>query len=151
VLPFTGTHACTLDDKKGLALPASVREQLGGSETLLLTPGCDGCVWLASPAALDRLTANLARAAGRDGDARRARRLYFAQSERAAVDGAGRLALPPRLAECAGLGRDVVLIGVEDHFEVWDAARWQQYSCGAVTAAKPAAGGRAGTARRAGP
>jgi len=42
--------------------------------------------------------------------------------------------------------RDVVLIGVEDHFEIWDSVRWQQYSRGAVTAAKPDADRRAGPA-----
>ena len=26
------------------------------------------------------------------------------------------------------LGKEVVLVGIDDHFELWDTARWQRYS-----------------------
>ena len=43
---LTGTHPRTLDDKKRLALPKRVREQLGDNlDTLYVTPGPDQCLW----------------------------------------------------------------------------------------------------------
>ncbi len=138
-LPLTGTHAATLDPRGTLVLSPEVRDQLGAHDTVLLTPGEDGCVWLIGSDGVDRLAANLARAAGKDGSARRARRLYFARTERAAVDAAGRVTLPARLAEHAGLCGDMVVVGADDRFEVWDARRWEAH--GRETAPPPLAVG----------
>jgi MraZ protein len=124
---LTGTHPRTLDDKKRLALPRRLREQLGEPETLYLTPGPDGCLWLYTQDGLERLAARLDQAPAADADARVFRRLYFAQTEAVDVDGSGRILLPDRLAQFAGLQHDVVLIGVRDHLELWDGPRWQQY------------------------
>ncbi|MFO0865191.1 MAG: division/cell wall cluster transcriptional repressor MraZ [Gemmataceae bacterium] len=62
-----------------------------------------------------------------DGEARVFRRLFFAQMEAADLDKAGRIIVPPRLAQLAGLGREVVLLGVRDHLELWDADKWKHY------------------------
>jgi hypothetical protein len=46
VLPLTGTYQCSLDEKGQLTLPRTIRDQLGGSDTVLLSPGPDKCLWL---------------------------------------------------------------------------------------------------------
>ena len=51
---LTGTHSRTLDDKKRLALPKRVREQLGDPATLFVTPGPDQCLWVYTQAELER-------------------------------------------------------------------------------------------------
>ena len=56
------------------------------------------------------------------------KRLYYAQTERVSVGSDGRVTLSDRLAQFAGLSQEVVLVGIDDHFEVWDAARWKQYT-----------------------
>ena len=35
--------------------------------------------------------------------------------------------VPERLGKFAGLQKEIVLIGVRDHLELWDAVRWQAY------------------------
>ena len=45
-LPLTGTYQCSLDDKNQLTLPRAIRDQFGGSETVLVSPGPDKCLWL---------------------------------------------------------------------------------------------------------
>ena len=62
-----------------------------------------------------------------DAEARVFRRLYFAQTESVDVDRSGRILVPDRLLQFGGLTHEVVLIGVRDHLELWDAGRWQQY------------------------
>jgi MraZ protein len=125
--PFTGTHPCALDDRGGLVLPPKVREQLGNPEQLLLTPGPDACLWLCGPGHWERLAERLGRQSGA-ARARLALRLYFAQTEKAAVDRDARLAVPAPLARFAGLGHELMVVGAGDHFEVWDAGRWRQYA-----------------------
>jgi MraZ protein len=124
---LTGTHPRTLDDKHRLALPRRVREQLGEPETLFVTPGPDQSLWLYTQAGLEELAAKLDQSPGNDAEARVFRRLYFAQTESVDVDRTGRILIPERLIQFAGLQHEVILIGVRDHLELWDAQRWQQY------------------------
>jgi MraZ protein len=124
---LTGTHPRTLDDKKRMALPKRVREQLGAPETLFVTPGPDQSLWVFTQEGLERLADKLDQAPATDAEARVFRRLYFAQTEAVDMDRSGRVLVPERLVQFAGLQREVVLIGVRDHLELWDAVRWQQY------------------------
>jgi MraZ protein len=124
---LTGTHPRSLDDKKRMALPRRVREQLDSPETLFVTPGPDQCLWLYTQTGLEQLAAKLDQAPATDAEARVFRRLYFAQTEAVDVDRSGRILIPERLVQFAGLGHEVILIGVRDHLELWDAARWQRY------------------------
>jgi MraZ protein len=124
---LTGTHPRTLDDKKRLGMPRKLREQLGEPNTLFVSPGPDQCLWLFTQAELEQLSAKLDQAPAADAEARVFRRLYFAQTEAVDVDRSGRILIPDRLAQFAALQREVVLIGVRDHVELWDAQRWQQY------------------------
>jgi MraZ protein len=124
---LTGTHPRTLDDKKRMVLPRRVREQLEDPETLFVTPGPDQCLWLYTQAGLEQLAAKLDQAPATDAEARVFRRLYFAQTEAVDIDRTGRILIPERLVQFAGLRHEVVLIGVRDHLELWDAQRWQRY------------------------
>jgi MraZ protein len=124
---LTGTHARNLDEKKRLALPKRLREVLGEPATLFVTPGPDRSLWVYTQAELEQLAARLDQAPATDAEARVFRRLYFAQTEAVDVDRQGRVLVPERLVQFAELGAEVVLIGVRDHLELWDAARWQQF------------------------
>jgi MraZ protein len=124
---LTGTHPRTLDDKKRLALPRRVREQLHDPATLFVTPGPDQSLWLFTQEALERLADRLDQAGSPAAEAGAFRRLYFARTEAVDVDRSGRILVPDRLVQLAGLKHEVVLIGVRDHLELWDAERWQQY------------------------
>jgi MraZ protein len=124
---LTGTYPRTLDDKKRLAFPKRIRELLGDPTTLYVTPGPDQSLWVYTQEGLERLAEKLDQAPTADAEARVFRRLYFAQTEAVDVDRAGRVLIPDRLAQFAQLKHDVVVIGVRDHLELWDAAHWQQY------------------------
>jgi MraZ protein len=124
---LTGTYPRTLDDKKRLALPKRVRDLLKEPATLFVTPGPDQSLWVYAPEALERLAEKLDQAPAADAEARVFRRLYFAQTEAIDVDRSGRILIPDRLLLFAGLKQEVVMIGVRDHLELWDAERWQNY------------------------
>lgn len=126
--PLTGTYSCKLDGKRGMVLPKEVCEQLDKAETMLLTPGPDQCLWLGTQASAARVLERVEKSGAADQEIQTFRRLYYSQSEKAVLDGSGKLAISEKLAEYAGLGKEIVLIGIDDHFELWDAARWQRYS-----------------------
>ena len=124
---LTGTHPRSLDDKKRIALPKRVREQLGETKQLFVTPGSDQTLWLYDQRGLESVGAKLDQAPATDSEARVYRRLFFAQTEEVDIDGQSRILIPERLLQFAGLEREVVLLGVRDHLELWNAARWQEY------------------------
>lgn len=128
-LPLTGTHPCTLDDQYSLALPRRVWEQLGEprARTLFVTAGPDASLWIYSPGGLEHLANQLEQTPAHKQQAQVFQRLYFAHTESLRVEPSRWVAIPEHLARFAGLGHEVVLIGVRDHFELWDAQRWQQY------------------------
>lgn len=124
---LTGTYPRTLDDKHRVTLPSRIREQLGKTEQLFLAQGMDQCLWLYDPPGLEKLAEKLDQVPATDSEARTFRRLFFAQMEAADLDKTGRLLIPERLIQFARLEREVVLLGVRDHLELWDAGRWNEY------------------------
>jgi MraZ protein len=51
--------------------------------------------------------------------------LHFALASRVEPDGQGRLLLPQKILRRAGIQKEVTLIGVRDHLEVWNRADWE--------------------------
>ena len=51
-------------------------------------------------------------------------RALFAYAADCEPDGQGRILIPAKLREYAGLTREVVVIGSFDRAEIWDAERW---------------------------
>jgi MraZ protein len=135
--PLTGTFTCKMDDRQNLVLPGEVCAQLGKTETVLVTPGPDRCLWLCTQASAARVLERVEKSAAADREVQAFRRLYYSQSEKAVVDASGKLAIAGKLAEYAGLGKEIVLIGADDHFELWDAAGWQRYSQQKDSSSKP--------------
>jgi MraZ protein len=124
---LTGTHPRTLDDKKRLALPKRVREQIGEVTQLFVTPGADQSLWIYTKEELERLSVKLDQTPANDAEARVFRRLFYAQMEAVDLDRTGRMLIPERLVQFAGLEHDVILLGVRDHLELWHAPRWQAF------------------------
>ena len=50
-----------------------------------------------------------------------------AQAQRAEVDRQGRLRIPAELARFARLGKELALIGVRTHIEIWNKPDWEEY------------------------
>jgi MraZ protein len=128
VMALTGTYPCNIDDKRGITLPRAVRDQFGDAEVVMVSPGPDQCLWLTDPAHQERLAERLEHSPAREADVRVFKRLYYAQTEKTPVGADGRVAVSDRLTAFAGLSQEVVLVGIDDHFEIWDAARWKQYT-----------------------
>ncbi|MCC6507987.1 MAG: division/cell wall cluster transcriptional repressor MraZ [Pirellulaceae bacterium] len=126
---LTGSYRRTLDDKSRLAIPKQLRDALGFTEqtVLYLAPGTDGSLAIYTHEVFDGLGQRLAAASPAAQELRSFSRLFYAQAQMAEVDKQGRLRIPPELAALAKLTSEVVLLGVRDHMELWDAAAWSAY------------------------
>ena len=121
-----GEFEHTIDDKNRLTLPAKFREALSGG--LVITRGMDGCLYCYPKAGWERLVES--RLAGLDPFSREGRymhRYFFGGASEAEADRQGRVMLPGPLARNVELGREVVVVGVGDHLEIWDRAAWRDH------------------------
>jgi MraZ protein len=119
-----GEHEHSLDDKNRLTLPAKLRTEF--EDGVVVARGLDGCL-LAYPRGEWEVLAERIKSLDPLGeDGRTMKRLFFASAAQGELDKQGRLVLPPRLIERAGLGREVTVAGVYDHLEIWDRAKWRQ-------------------------
>jgi MraZ protein len=121
-----GEFEHTIDDKNRLTLPAKFRQALSGG--LVITRGLDQCLHCYPQADWERLVES--RLAGLDPFSREGRmmnRYFFAGASEAEPDKQGRVLVPGTLARKAGIDREVVIVGVRDHLEIWDRAHWEKH------------------------
>lgn len=126
---LTGTFARAIDEKLRVAIPKRLRENLGCPEggALYVAPGTDGSLAIYTEEAFARLGERLGRASPTQQSVRAYTRLFYAQAQRVDLDRQGRIRIPPELAGLAQLGKDAVLLGVQDHLELWATERWKAY------------------------
>ena len=59
---------------------------------------------------------------------RRFRRVFIGGAHECNCDKQDRILIPPTLREYAGLDKEIVLVGVLDHFEIWSREGWDSES-----------------------
>lgn len=120
---FQGASALALDAKGRLVVPARHREVLTAlaKGQLTLTKHPQGCLMLFPRPAWegfrDKIAALPMPAAGW-------KRIFLGNAMDVEVDAASRVLISPELRAAAGLSKDVMLLGMGSHFELWDAARY---------------------------
>lgn len=126
---LTGTFARSVDEKQRVAIPKPLRDALGSQAkgVLYVAPGTDGSLALFTEDALAGLAERLAKSSPNAQDVRAFSRLFYARAQAVELDSQGRVRIPPELAQLGGLSKEAVLIGVQDHLELWDRQRWDQY------------------------
>ena len=123
---LTDTYRHTLDAKQRLTLPADFRRQV--DKTVYLVKVLD-CVYGFTPEEHRNYVDSLFPGGldPRDRKQDELRRAINAQTVMTDVDSAGRVSLSKMSEKVhAMLGRDVVVVGNTDHFEVWNATTWDE-------------------------
>ncbi len=123
---FQGASQLTLDGKGRVSVPSRHRDVLTAQceGRLTLTRHPDGCllvyprpVWEARREKIATLPYS----------ARALQRLLLGSAADTEIDSAGRVLVPSELRAAAALERDVMLLGMATHFELWDLARLAQH------------------------
>lgn len=130
-MALTGTFNKILDGKRRLAIPKRIKEELVSKEfpQIYVAPGTETALLLFSEKGFEQQAQRLKEYSNNVPEAVRYLRLYYSRAEKVEVDSQGRICIPERLAELAILQarQEVVLIGVEDHAEIWSTERWNMY------------------------
>lgn len=117
---FQGNSALTLDAKGRMTIPARYRDALMESAqgALTITRNFDGGllvyprpVWEEKRETIMQLPMS----------ARHVQRLLLGNAQDVEIDGSGRVLIAPELRTATEMVKDVVLVGMGRHFDLWDA------------------------------
>ena len=123
---FFGTYAHNLDNKGRMVVPAKFRAVLGTVAYVLR--GYEGALEVYQQADFEALINKIATLNYTSKEARSYMRSRLASVVEIEVDNHGRLALPVKLLTEYQISSQVMIVGVYDHFEIWDATAWSNYS-----------------------
>ena len=133
---FQGPAALTLDGKGRIAMPARHRELLTARDVsqLTVTKHPEGALMIFPRPAWelfrDRIAALPMDAAGW-------KRVFLGNAMEVEIDASSRLLIAPELRASAGLVRDVMLLGMGSHFELWDATRHAEHEAKVMQSEMP--------------
>lgn len=65
------------------------------------------------------------------------KRVFLGNAMDVEIDGSSRVLIAPELRAAAGLTREVMLLGMGSHFELWDAARYAEHEAKVMQSPMP--------------
>jgi MraZ protein len=117
-----------MDTKGRLSIPSRFREALadGWGDKLVIVPNGKG-LDVYPLKSWEELEARVAALPTLDPDARQFRYSYLSLGQDVLLDPQGRIQITSDYRERAGLTKDVLIIGMQKMFEVWNAERWAHF------------------------
>ena len=131
---MTGQYEHNLDAKGRLIVPAALRRELG--EVCHVTLSGDHCLYVYSDAEWQRFCSKLDELQRKDS---RDMRVVFANTSTCELDGQGRILIPQKLRDFAGIKKNVTFLGFSNHAEIWDRETYAAYEAQMLTPEKIAA------------
>lgn len=130
-MAFRGTYEHTLDDRGRVALPARYRQDF--IQGVVLTQGPEGCIEVYTTAGFEEMSVDFASEPATTLRGRRSRRRFQAQSFDTELDRQGRILVPARFRQMAGLNGAVTIIGRHECLEIWNPDAWAAESAASMS------------------
>jgi len=133
---FQGPSALTLDGKGRIAMPARHREVLAamGVNQLTITKHPEGSLMIFPRPAWENFRERVAALPMSAGGWKR---IFLGNAMDVEIDGSSRVLIAPELRAAAGLTRDLMLLGMGSHFELWDAQRYAEHEAKVMQSEMP--------------
>ena len=123
---FYGEYEVSITSGGRVALPKKIRETLTGSE-FVITRGFSQCLAGYDKKDWESRANSLLNVSLLDKEHIEKRRVLFSSTMYLSIDDQGRVVLPKNLRAFADLDTTVIIVGVGDHFELWNEEKWKSY------------------------
>lgn len=129
---FLGKYRHTVDEKSRLSIPAKFRVLLAGdgSKKFYLTRGLDRHLLLCTAEKWNSLVEIFSKHSLMSAAERNFKRAFYSGVAEPVFDKQGRIVIPQDLLNYAEIKKDVVIAGVLDAVEIWDAEKWDASEAG---------------------
>ncbi|MBU0587432.1 MAG: division/cell wall cluster transcriptional repressor MraZ [Gammaproteobacteria bacterium] len=133
---FQGASSLNLDAKGRLSVPTRHRDVLitAASGQLTMTKHPHGCLMIFPRPEWEKFRDRIA---ALPMSAQWWKRIFLGNAMDVEMDTTGRALVSPELRAAAGLTRDAVLLGMGNHFELWDKATYDAHEAQAMQAEMP--------------
>jgi MraZ protein len=133
---YQGASALSLDAKGRMSIPARHRDALSlqSEGRVTLTKHPHGCLLLFPRPVWEQHREQIA---SWPMSARAWQRIFLGSACDVDMDSAGRILIAPELRTAVALSRDVMLLGMGSHFEIWDAAKLEESEAQAIAGGLP--------------
>ena len=133
---FQGPAGLTLDGKGRIAMPSRHREILSamGCSQLTITKHPEGSLMIFPRPAWETFRE---RVAALPMEAAGWKRIFLGNAMDVEIDASSRVLIAPELRAAAGLTRDVMLLGMGSHLELWDAKAYAEHEAAVMQSDMP--------------
>lgn len=121
---FMGEYYYTIDEKYRLTIPSRIRNDLGND--FILTRGLDGCLFIYPKLEWNNIISKYKELPNTQ-DARNFMRFFLSSASTCQLDKQGRFSISSPLIKYASIIKECVIIGVDDHLEIWSKERWEAF------------------------
>ena len=124
---FRGVATFNLDAKGRMAIPAKFRKHLDAcceGRLVVTIDHADHCLQMYPLSEWEQVEQKLSSLPSLNTQVRRLKRMLLGYATECEMDKNGRILLPAKLREFAGLEKDIVMIGQGNKFELWDERTW---------------------------
>ena len=123
---FRGSSNHTIDSKGRIIVPSRFRKAARGEngEGVVITR-MDECVVVYPFEQWCRIEDKITSLAATSDRMRRFRRVFIGSAHDCVPDKQDRILIPPTLRDYAGLEKEIVMVGVGNHFEIHSQQRWE--------------------------
>ncbi len=122
-----GEYELAIDEKSRMLVPADIRRALDverDGEAFFITVGENGQLWLFPERRYEAFVSQMESVLTPDENRLAFDQLYFSMASKVDWDKQGRILISEKLRARTKLGRDVTMLGVRDHLELWNRTEW---------------------------
>jgi transcriptional regulator MraZ len=123
---FLGEFQHSIDTKGRVAIPARFRSKI--ERGAVLTRGVESCLYVYPLETWEQKARELDAAILDPRQRRMVERRFFGMAFECELDAQGRIVVPARYRQYAGLNGEAVVLGARDRFEIWSPAEWERYN-----------------------
>jgi MraZ protein len=119
-----GEYQTKVSDKKRIAIPKKIRDELG--EKLILTRGYENCLVLVSEKQWKGIAGEVINGSFINRDIRDTTRFLVGSAVEVLPDSQGRIVIPQPLLKHSQISSEVTFLGLVNWVEIWSSEQWEK-------------------------
>ena len=126
-----GNHELTFDEKFRLTMPIEIRDSLDierDGNAFFVVDGVNLRLWLWPDKTYRQMVSRLSSEMAPGNEKLEFELWNFGSADRQEMDKQNRIRVPDKRIKEAGLSKEITLVGVRDHLEIWPRPEWALYT-----------------------
>lgn len=127
LLLLVGEYDVTVDEKSRVLVPSEIRKSINAErdgDSFYLVIGVNRNPWLYTERFYEELVSQAPAELSPGEELLAYDQMYFGMASKIDMDKQGRILIPEKTLKRTGLKREITLVGVRDHMELWNRDQW---------------------------